>query len=147
MIAPPSIANDCQEIPETETIAEINHAFSGLVKAARSLDTKQYFNFFDHERYTALNSDGSVTHSFLEFQKNFSQQIAFIEAYKTLQFHNVKITVLDCKTALLINEYSATIKLKSNQIIQAEGAGTQLWSKKSGHWKLLHVAGSEKPTD
>ncbi|UTW54566.1 nuclear transport factor 2 family protein [Kordiimonas sp. SCSIO 12610] len=145
LAALPAQAQNCQEVPDQTIKATINKSFTDLAGAVKSLDSDKYFSFFDKDRYTALNSDGTVTHSFDVFQNSFNQQFQYIKAYNELNFQNVKITVLDCKTAVLVNEYSAKITLQSNQSITAEGAGTQIWSKAKGDWKLVHVASSQKP--
>ncbi len=140
-----SIARDSNEIDQKHIEQEIQAAFSALADAVRTLDTEKYFGFFDHDIYTALNADGSVTHSFDEFSASFIAQTNYVEAYKALDFHNIKITVVDLKTAILVNEYTAEVILQSGEILRAAGAGTQIWSKRTGSWKLIHVAGSAKP--
>jgi ketosteroid isomerase-like protein len=133
------------EIDKTAIHKEVDQAFRGLVDAILAMDTEQYFGFFDPKLYTALNANGSVTHSFKLFSDLFREQINFVEAYKELSFHNVKITVLDEKNAVLVNEFEAKVHLKEgNQIISTAGAGTQVWAKHSGEWKLVHVASAEK---
>ena len=132
------------EIDKTVIHNEVDQAFRRLVDSILSMDIEQYFSFFDHELYTALNANGSVTHSFKMFSDLFREQINYVEAYKALSFHNVKITVLDDKSAVLVNEFEAKVHLKEGQVISTAGAGTQVWSKHSGTWKLVHVANAEK---
>ncbi|MDA8017939.1 MAG: nuclear transport factor 2 family protein [Thermoanaerobaculia bacterium] len=124
----------------------VQHAFHGLAQAARALDHDRYFQHFDQAVFTALNADGTVTHSFEAFARDYRQQADFVQAYRSLDFHRVKITVIDAQTAVLVNEYRAQVILKSGQVVDAEGAGTQLWSRRTGTWKLVSVSSSAKPS-
>lgn len=133
------------ETPATEQ--EVHLAFKGLADAAEQLDHDQYFSFFDKEKFTALNHDGTVTHNFEDFQEAFLRQIAFIKSYSSLDFKNVKTVAIDAQTAVLVNEYNATLVLKNDDQVSASGAGTQVWSKSSGTWKLVNVSSSVKPTN
>ena len=132
------------EIKENETKNAINQAFKGLTEAAKSLDVNQYAEFFYKEKFTALNADGTVTHSFEEFINGYSEGISALESYESLEFKNVKITVANSTTAILVNEYDAVVVLKSGDKVSAKGAGTQVWSKENGTWKLVSVSSSSK---
>jgi ketosteroid isomerase-like protein len=124
---------------------EITTAFDGLAAGAKSPDVNQYFDYFNKDKFTALNSDGTVTHSFEEFKKSYLDQTKSISKYESLDFKNVKITVVDKKTAILVNEYKAKVILNSGQSVEATGAGTQVWSKTDNKWKLVSVSSSAMP--
>jgi len=129
---------------ELQVESEVKQVFEGLVVAARSLNIENYLSFFDKKKFTSLNDDGSVFHSFSEFEDVYRQQIPALEKYNSLEFTNVKITVLNNSTAILVNEYRAEVVLKSGDTVSAGGAGTQVWSKASGAWLLVSVSGSMK---
>ena len=132
--------------PDGDTIrAHVDAAFAELVSAVQSLDIDHYLTFFDRERFTALNADGTVVHTFAEFAHATREQLSGIRAYESLAFDRVKITVVNETTAILVNEYRATVVLMSGETATAAGAGTQVWSAASGDWKLLHVASSVHP--
>jgi len=134
-----------QDNNDTEQIeSEVNQVFAELVIAARSLDVESYLFFFDQQKFTSLNEDGSVFHSLSEFEDSFREQIPLLDQYKSLEFSNVKITVINSTTAILVNEYVAEVILKSGESVVAAGAGTQVWSKSSGVWKLVNVSSSSK---
>ncbi|WP_262694782.1 nuclear transport factor 2 family protein [Kordiimonas aquimaris] len=130
---------------EIQVTSEVNQAFLGLVEASKTLDHARYFSYFDTEKYTALNEDGTVLHSFAVFQEIYMPQVAYVERYNDLQFDNVKIDVIDKNTAVLVNEYTAEVVLTNGDIVKAAGAGTQVWSKRTGEWKLVNVSSSAKP--
>ena len=135
------------ETQDTESVsAEIMFAFSGLADAVKNLDHETYFSYFDEHNYTALNEDGSVLHSLTAFKEMYLPQVAYIQNYNDLTFSNVKIDVIDANTAILVNEYSAEVVLTTGDIVAANGAGTQVWSKLSGTWKLVNVSSSSKPS-
>ena len=125
----------------------VTKSFEGLAEAAKSLNSASYFEYFDKKDFTFLNDDGTVIHSFAEFEKFYRQGITSIEKYHSLEFSKVKITVLDSQTAILVNEFKAKILLKSGDQISMAGAGTQVWSKREGDWKLVNVSSSSKPQD
>jgi ketosteroid isomerase-like protein len=128
-----------------ELSEEVNLAFEGLADAVKTLNHTQYFSYFDKDNYTALNPDGTVLHSFDAFKKMYLPQTVYIQDYQNLTFNNVKIDIIDPNTAVLVNEYTAEIALKSGDTIKASGAGTQVWSKRTGAWKLVNVSSSVKP--
>lgn len=131
---------------ENEITVEVNSAFDGLAEAARALDHERYFSYFDKDKYTTLNADGTVLHSLEAFQSAYFPQVAYTERYNSLTFDNVKIDVIDANNAVLVNEYTAEVVLKSGNTVTASGAGTQVWSRRTGEWKLVHVASSAKET-
>jgi len=129
---------------ELQVESEVKQVFEELAVAARSLNIDDYLGFFDKKKFTSLNDNGSVFHSFSDFENLYRQQIPALEKYNSLEFTNVKITVLNNSTAILVNEYRAEVVLKSGDTVSAGGAGTQVWSKGSGVWLLVSVSGSMK---
>lgn len=134
-----------ESMQEGAVVADIEAAFSGLVAAAKSLDADRYLDYFDKERFTGLNEDGTVAHSLDEFAKRYSAMVPLIERYRSLEFSRVKITVLNSTTAVLVNEYTAQVLLKTGVLVEAAGAGTQLWNLIDGNWKLVSVSSSSRP--
>jgi len=130
---------------ENEIRSEVSAAFQGLANASKTLDHEKYFSYFDAEKYTALNENGVVLHSFDAFKEMYLPQLKYLESYQSLEFSNVKIDVIDASTAVLVNEYKATVTLTSGEVVNASGAGTQVWSKRIGVWKLVNVSSSAKP--
>ncbi len=124
---------------------EITIAFNSLASASKSLDTSQYYSFFDKEEFTLLNADGTTIDSFEEFKAVYDPQFNAIQKYNKLDFDPVIIHVIDDENSVLVNEYSAELVLKSGDLISASGAGAQFWSKRSGEWKLVHVSNASKP--
>lgn len=122
---------------------EIEAAFDGLVAAPKSLDVDRYLEYFDQARFTGLNEDGTVVHSLGEFARHYSAPL--IERYHSLEFSRVKITVLNSSTAVLVNEYTAQIVLKTGERIEAAGAGTQVWGLVDDDWRLVSVSSSSQP--
>lgn len=130
----------------TETITEdVQRAFEGLAGAAKALDHDRYFEHFDPASFTSLNADGTVFHSLDAFRDHYRAGVAALANYESLTFSNVKIDVIDAQTAILVNEYEAVVELTSGDLVTARGAGTQVWSKRSGNWKLVSVSSSAKP--
>ncbi len=131
------LVNDAQLIE-----SEITKRFNSLVEAAKTLDTDDYFNHFDKHRFTALNENGTVTHSFIGFQNNYLTGVESVENYQSLEFRNVKVSVINPRTAILVNEYKATIMLNTGSVVNFSGAGTQVWHKSDEIWKLVSVSSS-----
>lgn len=127
---------------ELKIESEVNYAFSGLIEAVQSLNVDRYLEFLDKQKFTSLNEDGSVFYNFSDFENTFRQQMSSLEKYESLEFTNIKITVINSSTAVLVNEYIATVVLKSGDMVSASGAGTQVWSKSNDVWKLVSVSGS-----
>ncbi len=123
---------------------EVRGRFDSLVSAAQSLNTDVYFEHFDHEKFTSLNQDGTITPAFDIFQRDFLKGIEGVRRYRSLEFANVDVSIIDANTAILINEYVATIELKTGRVIDVAGAGNQVWHKSLGTWRLVSVSSSTK---
>ncbi|MEM9663712.1 MAG: nuclear transport factor 2 family protein [Bacteroidota bacterium] len=130
---------------ESDIAQEILAAFYSLVDASKTLDTTAYFSHFDEDRFVGLNSDGTNWNSFEDLRVLIEHGFAAIECIDELVFTNVNVSVLDTRTAVLVNEYVQSMTLKSGASIQIAGGGTQVWAKHSGPWKLVSVSASNKP--
>ncbi|MDA8708428.1 nuclear transport factor 2 family protein [Hellea sp.] len=135
------------QITETQEILvqnEIEEAFNELAEAAKLLDHEHYLSFFDEKSFSVLNANGTTLSTFEAFKNSYLPQLEFIKGYNYLEFDPVNINVIDTRSAILVNEYSAEVILKSGEVIQASGAGVQFWSKRTGEWKLVHVSDAVK---
>lgn len=121
---------------------QLNARFRSLVDAAQSLDHDAYLRHFDPHLFTSLNENGTVTHSFDTFQKDYLAGVETIRAYQQLEFKNVKVSIIDPQHAVLVNEYSSTVELKNGSVLEFAGAGTQVWHKSDGAWLLVNVSSS-----
>jgi len=123
--------------------AEIIDAFSGLVDASKALDLSRYCANIDKDKFTGLNADGKVWHSYDDLEKVISGGFQMIEKIVSLEFFNVKVTVISPSTAILVNEFTQTILLKNADTVQQSGGGVQVWNKSEDGWKLVSIAASD----
>jgi hypothetical protein len=123
--------------------SEVLNAFKGLTQAAESLDSASYFEFFDREKFSGLNADGRVWHDFKNLEDLINAGFPMIQKSLSLVFDNVKVTVINPTTAILVNEYKQSILLKDGNVIKQSGGGTQVWSKSDNGWQLVNVSASE----
>lgn len=124
---------------------EVLESFDQLVDSVHGLNTKAYFNLIDHDKFVGLNSDGSNWNSIDDLKALIEPGFATIAKVDSLNFNKVKVSVIDERTAILVNEYEQTIVLKDGNKVSSAGGGTQVWSKISGNWKLVSVSASQKP--
>lgn len=124
--------------------AEIEAVFEDLVSATKERDHELYFSFFDTSTLTILNANGSTLQSFDAFKLIYEPQLGAVQRYNSLEFDPVHISVVDAKSAILVNEYYAEVVLTSGDVVSAAGAGAQFWSKRSGEWKLVHISDAQK---
>ena len=123
--------------------AEVLDAFDGLVEASKALDPSRYMAFIDAEKFTGLSADGTVWHSTKDLEALISSGFPMIEEITSLEFRNVKVTVINPTTAILVNEFKQTILLKDKNVIEQAGGGTQVWSKAGSAWKLVSISASD----
>ena len=123
--------------------AEVLDTFNGLVKASKSLDPNKYFEYFNKEKFTGLNADGTVWHCIENLETLIFSGFPMVERVTSLEFKNVKVTLINSTTAILVNEYTQSMLLKSGDTVNQSGGGTQVWSKFNGDWKLVSVSASE----
>ncbi|MBU3003928.1 nuclear transport factor 2 family protein [Paraglaciecola arctica] len=124
---------------------EVMASFESLVQASKELNHEAYFEHFDTEKFVGLNSDGSNWNSIDELSPLIINGFASIKAITQLTFTNVKISVIDQHTAILVNEYTQSMELNNGHLLSSAGGGTQVWSKRTGAWKLVSVSASNKP--
>jgi len=129
----------------SSTQAEVVARFENLASAVKTGDQAAYLKHFNEEDFTALNANGKVTHDFDASRLTYTASAASIAKHHSLEFENVKVTVLEPTVALLLNEYSAEIELISGDIVTVSGAGEQVWHKSNKEWVLNHVSSSTKP--
>lgn len=123
--------------------AEISAAFKGLVHASLALDPERYFAYVDREKFTGLSAHGKVWHCATALEELIYSGFPTIEKIMSLEFSNVKVTVLNPSTAILVNEYQQTILLKNQSIVKQAGGGTQVWSRSGSRWKLVIISASD----
>ena len=123
---------------------EVNTAFLQLVESAKSLNVENYLNHFDSDNFIGINGDGTIIRSLSDFRKTYSEGMKYLKSYKSLKFPEVHITVINNITAILVNEFDMVGVSSTGDDFSASGAGTQVWSKKSGTWKRISVSGSHK---
>lgn len=144
------IFNGCS-LAKMETIdthkieLEVLDAFKGLVKASEALDAKKYLEYYDREKFSGLNADGTVWRSIEDLERLIISGFPAVEKITSLEFKNVKVTIIDSSTAILINEYTQSLQLKNGNIAHQSGGGTQVWHITKGAWKLVSVSASEIP--
>ncbi len=136
---------DLTDNTKIEIESEVHDAFKGLVEASKSFDADRYLEYFDKEKFSGLNADGTVWHSMKDFEALIRSGFSMVEKSESLEFYNVKITVINQTTAILVDEYKDSVLLKNGELVQQAGGGTQVWSKSNGTWKLVSVSASDKP--
>ncbi len=121
---------------------EIQASFDGLVAAVLARDTDRYLSYFDRTRFVGLHADGTTVHTFEDFARTYRQQAAAVASYRSLSFDPVRISVIDDRTAILVNEFDAEVELVSGDVVVATGGGTQVWARTDDGWKLVSVSSS-----
>ncbi|BCO18968.1 hypothetical protein KUC3_18250 [Alteromonas sp. KC3] len=133
-------------IDQEDIKKEVLDSFNSLVEASKKLDANAYFEHFDSDKFVGLNSDGTNWNDLNELTPVVDAGFNSIQKVTSLEFPNVKISVIDNNTVILVNEFTQTVLLKNGTTHTASGGGTQVWSKHSGQWKLVSVSASIKPT-
>jgi ketosteroid isomerase-like protein len=126
---------------------EVEKEFQGLAAAIERLDMDAYLSYFDDEKFSGLNADGTNWTSLDALKAVVMPGFAFVEKVESLTFPHVHISVIDNNTVILVNEYEQVMLLKSGSRVSDAGGGTQVWSKSSGQWKLVSVSASAKPKE
>ncbi|WP_395009002.1 nuclear transport factor 2 family protein [Undibacterium sp.] len=121
---------------------EVLEAFQGLVDASVALDASRYFAYFDKDKFTGLNADGKVWHSIRKLEELIEPGFSAVEKSISLEFFNVKVTVINPTTAILVNEFKQSMLLKNGKVVEQSGGGTQVWSRSESAWKLVSVSAS-----
>lgn len=122
---------------------EVLEAFRGLVDASEALDSNRYFEYINKDKFTGLSADGKVWHTFGDLKNVISTGFQMIERIISLEFSNIKVTIVDPSTAILVNEFKQTLLLKDTGTVRQAGGGTQVWYKSGGAWKLVSISASD----
>jgi hypothetical protein len=134
------------ETEEERIKFEVMAAFKSIVDASEKLDSRLYFEHFDKKKFVGLNSDGTNWNSINDLSALITDGFEAIKIINSLEFTNVNISVIDSYTAILVNEYVQSMTLKSGNDMDLSGGGVQVWSKRSGEWKIVSVSASNKPS-
>ena len=135
--------NDTTMTNTDQIEAEVIYAFRGLVGAAEALDASAYFDCIDQEKFSGLSADGKAWHSFSDLETVITNGFDMVQKITFLEFSNLKVTVINPLTAILVNEYQQTILLKNGGTVQQSGGGVQVWSKSDDGWKLVSIGASD----
>lgn len=127
----------------SQLAAEVLDAFNGLVAASRALDARRYLTYVDRDKFTGLSADGKAWHSIKDLEDLVVAGFPMVEKIDALEFDNVKVTVINPTTAILVNEYRQTLLLKSKHVVKQAGGGTQVWFKSDNTWKLVSISASD----
>jgi hypothetical protein len=122
---------------------EVLDAFEALVEASKALDADRYFAYFDKEKFTGLSADGKAWQSIKNLEDVIGPGFAAVDKIVSLEFYNVKVTVINQATAILVNEFKQTILLKDKSLVKQAGGGTQVWSRCEDAWKLVSISASD----
>jgi len=117
---------------------EVRQAFDNLTQASRTLNHDRFLAHFEPEGFSIV-INGETRFDFDEFSEFYLTQSTQIERIDTLNFDLVHITVLNPNSAILLNHYTQTLQLKSGEMIEASGSGTQIWVRRGDNWKIIHV--------
>lgn len=139
-----SVASRTPIVDSDRIKQEVRIEFRGLVAAARNLDTSAYFSYFDHDKFSGLNADGTNWTSINDLTAIVEPGFSLTRKIESLEFTHVHITVIDNQTAILVNEYEQQILLKNGERVSDAGGGSQVWSRSTGQWKLVSVSASIK---
>lgn len=136
---------ELSEDSKSEIEQEIRQSFASLVEASKALDTARYFEHFDAEKFVGLNTDGSNWNSFSDLRELIKPSFDSVGNIESLVFTNVRISVIDQNTAVLINEFEQEVRMKDGAHFNDAGGGTQVWSKATGKWLLVSISASSRP--
>lgn len=125
--------------------SDVMASFDSLVQASKALDVEQYLHHIDVDKFVGLNSDGTNWNSIYDFAPLITQGFPAISSITALEFPSVTISVIDQRTAVLVNEFVQTMRLKNGSVLTICGGGTQVWSRQQEKWKLVSISASNKP--
>lgn len=126
---------------------EVTDAFGQLVNASKQKDSQAYLALIDRDRFVGMSAEGTVWKSADPLETLIVSSFAVPFTLESLAFTVVKISVIDGQTAVLVNEYEQTVRMKEGARHTYSGAGAQVWSKVSGNWKLVSISASNKPNN
>ncbi|WP_100657017.1 nuclear transport factor 2 family protein [Alteromonas flava] len=129
---------------ETQIEHEVLAAFDQLVTASKNLDAKHYFKLIDTEKFVGLDSDGTNWNSIEDLKPLITIGFSAIKTISSLEFTNIKVSVIDSQTAILVNEFTQSFTLQNDQSMTISGGGAQVWHKKNGSWKIVSISAGIK---
>jgi hypothetical protein len=90
-----------------------------------------------------LSADGKTWQSIKNLEDVIGPGFAAVDKIDSLEFFNVKVTVINETTAILVNEYKQRIILKDKSLVEQVGGGVQVWSREDDDWKLVSISASD----
>lgn len=114
-----------------------------MIAACRALDAERYFACIDKDRFSGLSAQGEAWHCVKSLEQVIHGGFAAVEEIVALDFDNVKVTVINPVTAILVNEYRQTVRLKDQRVVALAGGGSQVWAACGEAWKLVSICASD----
>lgn len=119
---------------------EVCRRFRDMIDATRRLDGAALTSHYWEDGFSAIIG-GVIRRDFQAWRAELIAAFEMIARVEDLDFPEVAIQTIDPETILLLNTYTETLHMKDGTIVPVEGAGTQLWRRRDGEWRLSHVTG------
>ena len=133
--------DDCRQsetlsVDETRVCAN----FHNMVEDAERLDADAVLEHFWADGFTAALA-GELIRDFPGWADGYRALLDTTEALERVEFPEVVVRTIADDTILLLNTYDQQIRMQSGAVIEATGFGTQVWVRRDGEWRIVHIAG------
>lgn len=134
-------SDDCQNSAAlTADEARVCANFHNMVEDARRLDAEAVLDHFWSDGFTAALA-GELIRDFPGWADGYRSLLATTESLDRVDFPDVVVQTIAPDTILLLNTYDQLIVMQSQDVIEATGYGTQVWVRRDGEWRIIHIAG------
>ena len=134
-------SDDCQHSASlTADEARVCANFHNMIEDARRLDADAVLDHFWADGFTAALA-GELVREFPGWAEGYRAALAGAQSLDQLDFPEVVVQTIAPDTILLLNTYDQHITLTSGDVVEPTGYGTQVWVRREGEWRIIHIAG------
>tara|TARA_R110000868_G_scaffold102686_2_gene282936 strand:- start:15757 stop:16266 length:510 start_codon:yes stop_codon:yes gene_type:complete len=133
--------DDCAEQQVLSTDEQtVCSRFHEMVAAAQRVETDAVFGFFQPDGFSAALS-GRLYSDWSAWAQEYRESVAAIASFDRMKFPEVRVRTIAPDTILLLNTYDEQVTLQDGSVHQLTGFGTQVWTRQTGDWRIVHIAG------
>lgn len=134
-------SDDCQNSAALSADeARVCGNFHNMVEDARRLDADAVLDHFWSDGFTAALA-GELVRDFPGWAGDYRALLSTTESLDRVDFPQVVVRTITEDTILLLNTYDQRIVLQSGDVLEPTGYGTQVWVRREGEWRIIHIAG------
>lgn len=122
---------------DEHTVCALFHEMIGDFIA---LDAEAVLEHFWAEGFSAALSTDLIV-EYESWAQMYADLLSGADQVEHVEFPDVVVRTIAEDVILLLNTYDETLVMQSGDRLELQGYGAQVWVRRQGEWRIVHVAG------